>query len=109
MRAATTQMVQGPPGSEIGSGGEFRPDGGDAWRLLNIAPMIPEAARFSRIFQGRRELIDHLLVSKAVRQFILKATTVIASAHLPSVTMNANERRDDPASDHSMVLAELDA
>jgi endonuclease/exonuclease/phosphatase family metal-dependent hydrolase len=109
MRAATTQIIQGPPGSEIGSRGERRPDTGDAWRLLNIAPLIlPEEARFSRIFEGRPELIDHLLVSKAVRPLIRSATTVIATAQLPSVTMDANERRDDPASDHSMVLAELD-
>jgi endonuclease/exonuclease/phosphatase family metal-dependent hydrolase len=48
MRAATTQIIQGPPGSEIGSRGEHRPDSGDARRLLNIAPLIlPEEARFS--------------------------------------------------------------
>lgn len=109
MRAATTQIIQGPPGSEIGSRGEKLDDRGDAWRMLNIAPLIlPEEARFSRIFEGRPELIDHLLISKAVRPLIKNATTLTASAVLPSVTMNANERRDDPASDHSLVLAELD-
>jgi hypothetical protein len=67
----------------------------------------PEEARFSRVFEGRPELIDQLLVSKAVRPLIKTPTTRIASARLPSMTMDATERKDDPASDHSMVLAGL--
>ena len=46
--AATTQILLGPPGSEIGTPGELHPDKGDAWRLWNLAPRIPEAHRFSR-------------------------------------------------------------
>jgi endonuclease/exonuclease/phosphatase family metal-dependent hydrolase len=64
--AATTQILLGAGGSEIGTAGELRPDQGDAWRLWNLAPRIPEAHRYSRIFNGRRELIDHILVSKAL-------------------------------------------
>jgi predicted extracellular nuclease len=60
--AATTQLVAGPPGSEIGTG-YAHPDSGDRQRLWNLAARIPDDQRFSRIYRGRRELIDHILVS----------------------------------------------
>src|SRR6478735_1275935 len=37
VEAATTQIVNGPPGSEIGTTGFDRPDNGDAQRLWNLA------------------------------------------------------------------------
>ena len=65
--AATTQILLGPPGSEIGTRGFDRDDAGDAERLWNVAPRIlPEERRFSRVFNGRPELIDHILVSHAL-------------------------------------------
>ncbi len=57
--AATTQILLGPPGSEIGTPGFASDDQGDAWRLWNVAPLIPAERRFSRRFRGRGELIDH--------------------------------------------------
>jgi endonuclease/exonuclease/phosphatase family metal-dependent hydrolase len=62
--AATTQMLLGPPGSQIATGGFDHPDAGDDMRLWNLAPLIPNGGGYSRIFEGRRELIDHLLVSR---------------------------------------------
>ncbi len=64
--AATTQVLHGPPGSEIGTGGFDQPDQGDAAWLWNLALRIPEAQRFSRTYRGRGELIDHILVSHAL-------------------------------------------
>ena len=61
-------MLLGPPGSEIHTPGFDRPDQGDLCRLWNLAPLIPEARRFTRIFRGRGELIDHILVSRALVQ-----------------------------------------
>lgn len=61
--AATTLFLAGPPGSEIGTGGFHQPDRGDPQRLWNLAPAIAEDRRYSRVFQGRRELIDHIFVS----------------------------------------------
>lgn len=60
--AATTQLLYGPPGSEIGTAGFERPDGGDGQRLWNLAARILEGQRFSRVYRGRGELIDHILV-----------------------------------------------
>jgi endonuclease/exonuclease/phosphatase family metal-dependent hydrolase len=103
--AATTQILLGPPGSEIGTPGELRPDKGDAWRLWNLAPRIPEAHRYSRIFNGRRELIDHILVSHAL---LAGATAVDTGVQdLPSITNDPTPRRDDASSDHSPVIARI--
>ena len=66
MQAATTQLLLGPPGSEIGTASFDRPDKGDSRRLWNLAPLMPEGKNYSRIFEGRKELIDHILVSAAL-------------------------------------------
>ena len=57
VEAATTQILNGPTGSEIGTGGFDQPDHGDRQRLWNLAPRIPADQRFSRIYRGRKELI----------------------------------------------------
>jgi hypothetical protein len=104
--AATTQILLGPPGSEIGTGGFDQPDQGDPQRLWNLAPLIPEEERYSRVYRGRRELIDHLLVSHPLVTRVVAATT--AGATPPSVGDNPNARVDDPVSDHRPVLVTLD-
>jgi endonuclease/exonuclease/phosphatase family metal-dependent hydrolase len=101
--AATTEMLLGPPGSEIGTAGFDRPDRGDPWRLWNLAPLIPEERRFTRVFYGRRELIDHILVSRALVSPLPEVDTGVVQ--LPSITEVASARRDDPASDHAPVVA----
>jgi endonuclease/exonuclease/phosphatase family metal-dependent hydrolase len=105
-QAATTQILLGPPGSELGTLGADRPDGGDASRLWNLAPRIPEDERYSRIYRGRGELIDHILAS----QTLLAQTQEVHMVHarpLPSVTDDAPARRDAPASDHALLLTRL--
>jgi predicted extracellular nuclease len=62
--AATSQILIGPSGSEIGTRGLELPDEGDDARLFNLAPRIPEDRRYSRIFQGRHELLDQIFVSQ---------------------------------------------
>jgi endonuclease/exonuclease/phosphatase family metal-dependent hydrolase len=104
--AGTTQILLGPPGSEIGTDGFERPDQGDPWRLWNLGPLIPEARRFTRIFRGRRELIDHVLVSHALVRRVARVDTT--SQELPSITEFPWERRDARTSDHRPVFAELD-
>jgi endonuclease/exonuclease/phosphatase family metal-dependent hydrolase len=101
--AATTQIPLGPPGSEIGTLGFGRPDQGDGSRLWNLAPLIPAERRFSRVFQGRRELLDHILVSRALVQRVEIADT--GPGEPPSITENPTARRDDPVSDHLPVIA----
>ncbi|MEV7191762.1 endonuclease/exonuclease/phosphatase family protein [Streptomyces sp. NPDC093510] len=105
--AATTQILLGPPGSEIGTPGFDRPDKGDATRLWNVAPMIPADQRFSRIHAGRRELIDHVLVSQGLLDQVRTAGTGApgaTAAALPSVTDgDPPARRNATGSDHAPV------
>lgn len=104
-QAATTQLLHGPPGSEIGTPGFAQPDKGDGARLWNLAPLIPETERFSRVYKGRRELIDHLLVSRALVTAVETVTT--GEVDVPSITDQPNEIRDEPGSDHRPVMARL--
>jgi endonuclease/exonuclease/phosphatase family metal-dependent hydrolase len=103
--AATTQILLGPPGSEIGTGGFDAPDRGDGSRLWNVESLIPEEDRYSRIYRGRRELIDHLLVTRAA---VERVTRVETGGPVPqSVTDDPRARADDPASDHRPVVVTI--
>lgn len=102
--AATTQILLGPPGSEIGTGGFDRPDHGDAQRLWNLAPRIPETNRYSRVYRGRGELIDHILASHHIAT---RTTDGDIDFHGPtptSITDNPATTRDTPGSDHRPLL-----
>lgn len=104
-QAATTQLLHGPPGSEIGTPGHDRPDKGDGQRLWNLAPLIPDNERFTRIYNGRRELIDHLLVSHALVNAVEAVTT--GEVDIPSITDQPAQSRDQPGSDHRPVVARI--
>jgi endonuclease/exonuclease/phosphatase family metal-dependent hydrolase len=117
--AATSQICLGPADRDIKS-----PDQGDPVRLYNLVDSIPlrgvttknflpETERFSRIYEGRGELIDHIMVNKA---FILAGenfvvTEVRSFVNLiagQSVTNNPNERATSVAPDHAPVLARFE-
>ena len=105
-QAATTQILLGPGGSEIGTAGFERPDQGDAHRLWNLAPQIPAEERFSRVYRGRGELIDHLLVSHALISAASEVTT--GGVDVPSVEDDPTRRQGAPGSDHRPVVATFD-
>ena len=78
-----------------------RPDAGDASRLWNIAPRIPDGHRFSRLHGGDRELIDHILLSHSLVQNL-----VGADAYIQDVTTIGNtpsSRRDATVPDHAPI------
>ncbi|GAA2794787.1 hypothetical protein GCM10010441_20050 [Kitasatospora paracochleata] len=105
-QAATTQILYGPPGSQIGTGGFTHPDQGDATRLWNLAPRILEQGGFSRVFEGQHELIDHIMVSHSLLAGLRSVTTGIDK--LPSVTEARPTAAHDKPSDHSPVTATFD-
>ncbi|MFJ8060190.1 endonuclease/exonuclease/phosphatase family protein [Streptomyces sp. NPDC096142] len=110
VQAATTQILLGPPGSEIGTPGYDRPDQGDAVRLWDVAPLIPADQRYSRIDSGRRELIDHILLSHHLVHRATAAGTGLPSEgapQLPSVGPDPAARREAPGSDHAPVWVRL--
>jgi hypothetical protein len=96
VQAATTQLLLGPPGSEINTPGFDQPDQGDHQRLWNLAPLMPEGQNYSRVNHGRKELIDHILVSAALVKPI-DAITVAAviPQPLPSVASAFNHNQPE--------------
>ena len=105
--AATTQLLYGPPGSQIGTGGYGRPDQGDRQRVWDTGYAMQPPNDFSRINQGRKELIDHILVSHALIGALQDAGTV--SLAIPSIgTQPQTTSRTTPPSDHRPVLAHFD-
>lgn len=111
VRAATTQLLLGPPGSELDTPGFDTPDRGDAVRLWNVAPLIPADQRFSRVNSGRPELIDHVLLSHRVVRRVTVAGTGLPDGEpprLPSVGNDPEERRGAPGSDHAPVWVRVD-
>jgi endonuclease/exonuclease/phosphatase family metal-dependent hydrolase len=111
VQAATTQILLGPPGSEIGTPGFDRPDQGDAVRLWDVAPLIPADQRYSRINSGRRELIDHILTSHHLVHRVTTAGTGLpgdGTLRLPSVGPDPAERRGAPGSDHAPVWVRVE-
>lgn len=104
-RAATTQILYGPTGSEIGTRGFDRPDAGDAWRLWNLADLIPDTQRFSRVFQGHRELIDHILVSHALVRGVAAGGVMTGPLPTESIGDSPADSSELIGSDHRPVLA----
>ncbi len=106
--AATTQLLYGPGGSQIGTGGYPRPDQGDQWRLWNLAPLIPEDSRYSRIYRGQPELIDQILVSHALLDSIVEVRSLVEH---PVTGMALRSIGDQPdrqfatGSDHAPIIA----
>lgn len=111
--AATTQILQGPSGSEIKTSGFERRDKGDDTRLFNLAPLICDERRYSRIHQNNKELIDHIFVSQELlpgqpRRLPEVDSHVDFTNALPSVSNDPKERQGKPGSDHAPVTAIFD-
>lgn len=103
--AATTQIIYGPDGSQLGTPGFGRPDAGDASRLWNIAARIPYGHRFSRLHGGDRELIDHIMLSNSLVQNLSGA-----DAYTQDITTIGNtpaSRRDATVPDHAPVTVRI--
>jgi endonuclease/exonuclease/phosphatase family metal-dependent hydrolase len=115
--AATTQILNGPSGSEIGTRGFNLKDKGDDARLFNLAPAIAAERRFSRIHRGRGELLDQIFASE---QFFPRDADnnrtlptevdchVDFRERLPSIEDNPNERIGEVTPDHAPVTATFD-
>jgi endonuclease/exonuclease/phosphatase family metal-dependent hydrolase len=111
--AATTQILQGPTGSEIDTNGFDIPDKGDKMRLFNLAARIDEKRRYSRIYRGNPELIDHIFVSEELLPGLPRKLPIVDSyleaiESLPSIDDNPSSRHGKPGSDHLPIVATFD-
>ena len=116
--AQTSLILNGPQGSQIGTLGFDRPDKGDAVRLFNLAPLIDEERRYSRIEDGRKELIDQIIASAGFLPVAEESkkrrlpeevdSYVDFRDRLPSVENDPGEREGDVAPDHAPVVASFD-
>ncbi len=111
--AATTQILQGPAGSEIGTAGFAQGDQGDGYRLWNLAPLLPTVGgmpAYTRRYRGRGELIDHCLASHALvnPRRVPTCRTLHMPDPLPNMGDDPNMRRNLPGSDHAAVVAEFE-
>jgi len=113
--AQTSLLLTGPPGSEIGTEGFSRADQGDDARLFNLAPLIPEDRRFSRIHRGRGELLDQIFASEELlprgsdnrRRVPVVDSHIDFQGQLPSIGENPLVRVAEIAPDHAPVTAEF--
>jgi len=66
---------------------------------VESCPRIPEAQRFSRIYRGRKELIDHIFVSHALVGKIAQDHVITdAAGPTPSIDDDPTKRRGAPGS-----------
>jgi len=111
--AQTSLLLTGPSGSEIGTSGFDRPDRGDDVRLFNLAPLITAERRYSRINNGRPELLDQIFASEELfpvevnkkRRLPLVDSLIDFVDHLPSVGDDPATRDTATAPDHAPVVA----
>jgi endonuclease/exonuclease/phosphatase family metal-dependent hydrolase len=103
--SATTTILAGPGGSEIGTPGFAQKDQHDGYRLWNLGLAIDPANRFSRTYEHRPELIDHIFASHALVQNLGEVTTLDIGAH--SIGDEPAAATGRPASDHRPIRAEL--
>lgn len=122
-RAATTQLLLGPEDADITTDDKL-----DIVRLYNLVDSIPRRGdesndkrflsskeRFSRIYKGRYELIDHILVSKgllgtesSLRQDqwrVLEVRSLVDSIQQQSIGDNPAERFGKNRPDHAPIYA----
>ncbi len=108
--AATTQILNGPSGSEIGTQGFNIADKGDDTRLFNLARLIPDKRRFSRTHNGNEELIDHIFASQELlpgkpRRLPVVDSYIDVIGNVPSIGDDPNTRLGEPMSDHAPIMA----
>jgi endonuclease/exonuclease/phosphatase family metal-dependent hydrolase len=98
--AVTTTLLGGPTDSDPN-----RPDRYDPYRLYSVADRLSPARAFSRIFRQRRELIDHVFVSRPPLLAGLTADSFVDD--IVGIDEDLDSRRDAVVPDHAMVFARI--
>jgi endonuclease/exonuclease/phosphatase family metal-dependent hydrolase len=98
--AVTSTLLTGPD-----DGNPHRPDKGDPVRLYNLANLLPAGRTYSRIYEGRGELIDHILASRDLRLRLASIDSLVDD--IGSITPSTNARRPATVPDHAPVVAQF--
>jgi endonuclease/exonuclease/phosphatase family metal-dependent hydrolase len=99
-QAVTTTLLGGPSDSD-----PTRPDRYDPYRLYSVADRLPPARAYSRIYRQRRELIDHVFVSRTLLLAGLTADSLVDD--IVGIDEDVESRRDAVVPDHAMVFARI--
>lgn len=75
----------------------------DDTRLYNLADVIQPERRYSRINDGRKELIDHILVTRDLALATTRVDSLVAN--LESIGVNRDARQKEVIPDHAPVYA----
>ncbi|MCI4066137.1 endonuclease/exonuclease/phosphatase family protein [Micromonospora sp. R77] len=96
--AVTTVLLEGPADGDV-----HRPDKGDSVRLYNLGRRLPAARAYSRIYQGRGELIDHILATRDLQLRLVSIDCLVDDI----TSIGASTRGRDAAivPDHAPVVA----
>ena len=114
--AATTQILYGEPLSQprgpedaTSAGSAFqRADEYDAQRLFNVTKLLPENIRWTRLYNGQKELLDHILASQGLMPRVDRLRQVpemsIINDDMPNM-IGAHPIDEDVIPDHAPVTA----
>jgi predicted extracellular nuclease len=72
--------------------------------LANLADLVPAAARYSYVFDGVAQALDHMLASPALLPFVSAFGYVRGNADAPEV-WRSDAGRPERISDHDPALA----
>jgi hypothetical protein len=70
-----------------------------------VADRLPPARAYSRIYRQRRELIDHVFVSRTLLLAGLTADSLVDD--IVGIDEDVESRRDAVVPDHAMVIARI--
>ncbi|WP_433289381.1 endonuclease/exonuclease/phosphatase family protein [Micromonospora sp. CA-244673] len=96
--AVTTVLLEGPADGDVN-----RPDKGDAVRLYNLGRRLPPARAYSRIYQGRGELIDHILATRDLQLRLVGIDSLVDD--ITSIGASTRSREAVIVPDHAPVIA----
>ena len=118
-KAATSQIFLGPTDKDITTA-----DSKDHVRLYNLTESVPlpgtdrreflpEAERFTRVHEGRGEILDQIIASRSLifrdGDFrVQEVRSLVSLIEGQSITDNPSDRVGEEASDHAPVLAQFD-
>jgi hypothetical protein len=90
------------------AGGNHQPNEGSTPKLVNLADQLPAAQKYSRIYRGHKELIDHILVTQDLVPLVAavrSGTDTKSGPRLRSIDDDPTRASARGGSDHAPITA----